>query len=200
MLLRNLLLKLRQRRILRHSWQVIRITDPVAYICNILLGRITKTSGYEGAVNVVLERSFIGNIPHMESVFVEIDDRPVPFFIYDSHYAGADILKMKFTDYDTVDKVSEFKGCRVFLTTGEKVIDNSDEFAEITDYEVYTIENILLGRIKEIIQNPGQYLLSITSPDNKEILIPLHEDFIVNIDDPGRKLVLKIPEGLTEIN
>ncbi|MBI5008730.1 MAG: 16S rRNA processing protein RimM [Bacteroidia bacterium] len=200
MLPRNLLLKLRQRRILRHSWQVIRIADPMAYICNILLGRITKTSGYEGAVNVILERSFIGNIPHMESVFVEIDERPVPFFIYDYHYAGSDILKLKFTDYDTVDRVSELKGCRVFLTSGEKVTDDSDGFSEITGYEVYTMDNILLGRIKEIIQNPGQYLLSITSPDRKEILIPLHEDFIVNLDDTGRKLILNIPEGLKDLN
>jgi len=172
----------------------------VAYIYNILLGRIAKTSGYEGAVNVILERSFIGNIPHMESVFVEIDERPVPFFIYDSHYAGADILKLKFTDYDTVDKVSEFKGCRVYLTEGDKESDSTDDFGEITGYEVYTVDNILIGQIKEIIQNPGQYLLNITSPDRREILIPLHEDFIVNLDDPGRKLVLKIPEGLTDLN
>jgi len=180
--------------------QVIRITDPMAYICNILLGRITKTSGYEGAVNVILERSFIGNIPHMESVFVEIDERPVPFFIHEYEYAGSDIMKLKFIDYDTVDKVSEFKGCRVFLTTGEKASDSSDEFAEITGYEVYTTDNLLLGRIKEIIHNPGQYLLSITSPDRNEILIPLHEDFIVNLDDPGRKLIMNIPEGLTDLN
>jgi len=172
----------------------------MAYSCNILLGRITKTSGYEGAVNVVLERSFIGNIPHMESVFVEIDERPVPFFIYDSHYAGADILKLKFTDYDTVDKVSEFKGCKVYLTEGDKESESTDEFVEITGYEVYTVDNILLGKIKEIIQNPGQYLLNITSPDRREILIPLHEDFIVKLDDHGRKLILKIPDGLTDLN
>ena len=51
------------------------------YRCNILLGRVTKTSGFEGAVVVRLERSFIENIPQIESVFVEIDGRPVPFFI-----------------------------------------------------------------------------------------------------------------------
>ncbi len=136
----------------------------------------------------------------MESVFVETDGRPVPFFIYDYQYAGADILKLKFTDYDSVDKVSEFKGCNVYLTSGDKVTDNSEVFSGITGYEVYTDNNIALGYINEIIQNPGQLLLSITSPNNKEILIPLHEDFIVNIDDAGQKLILNIPEGLTDIN
>jgi 16S rRNA processing protein RimM len=172
----------------------------MAYSGNILLGRITKASGFEGAVNVKLERSFIDNIPQMESVFIEIDERPVPFFIYEYEYSGTDILKLKFTDYDTVDKVSEFKGCRVFLTSACDIGDANEDFADLTGYEVYTHDNILVGNIKEIIQNPAQLLLNITSPDNKEILIPLHEDFIVLLDDQGRKLVLRIPEGLTEIN
>ncbi|MBK9390265.1 MAG: 16S rRNA processing protein RimM [Bacteroidetes bacterium] len=172
----------------------------MTYSCNILLGRITKASGYEGAVNVKLERFFIENIPQMESVFVEIDERPVPFFIYDYEYSGTDILKLKFTDYDTVDKVSEFRGCKVFLTSTSEIVDSNDDFAAITGYEVYTDDNILLGHIKEIIQNPGQLLLNITSTDKREILVPLHEDFIVLLDDRGRKLVLKIPEGLTDIN
>ena len=65
----------------------------MAYKNEILLGRITKVSGYEGAVTVKLERIFSENLPHMESVFLEIEGRPVPFFISDSEYSGADILK-----------------------------------------------------------------------------------------------------------
>jgi len=172
----------------------------MAYNAEILLGRIIKTSGYEGAVNLKLERNFFENIPQLESVFVEIDERPVPFFIYEYEYSGTDILKLKFTDYDTVDKVSEFKGCRVFLTSVCDISHTNEDFEEMTGYKVYTDDNILLGHIREIIQNPGQLLLNITSIENREILIPLHEDFIVLLDDEAQKLVLKIPEGLTEIN
>ena len=53
----------------------------MAYKNDILLGRITKVSGYEGAVTVKLEKIFTENIPQMESVFLEIEGRPVPFFI-----------------------------------------------------------------------------------------------------------------------
>ena len=47
----------------------------MAYTCKILLGRITKASGYEGAVTVKLERSFIGKIPEMESAVVAFQGR-----------------------------------------------------------------------------------------------------------------------------
>ena len=88
----------------------------MAYKNNILLGRITKVSGYEGAVAVKVEKIFTENIPQMESVFLEIEGRPVPFFISAMEYSGADILKLWFEGYDSAEKISEFTGCRIFLT------------------------------------------------------------------------------------
>jgi ribosomal protein L35AE/L33A len=51
----------------------------MAYKKHILLGKITKVHGFEGAVTIRLERSFSDNILKMESVFIETDGRPVPF-------------------------------------------------------------------------------------------------------------------------
>jgi 16S rRNA processing protein RimM len=197
---RNQLLKLRQKKSLRSSCPGIRIIDPMAYSCKILLGHITKVNGYEGAVTVKLERSFIDNIPQMESVFLEIEGRPVPFFISESDYNGSDVLKLRFSYYDSADDVSEFKGCKVFLTSENEEIGKPEALSAITGYKVKTEENVFIGHINEVIQNPGQWLLSITSPQKREILIPLHEDLIVHLDDKNKVLVMKIPEGLTEIN
>jgi 16S rRNA processing protein RimM len=58
----------------------------------------------------------------------------------------------------------------------------------------------LIGTVTEIIKNPGHDLLKIVSPDEKEILIPYHEDFIISFDDQGKTILVKLPEGLTEIN
>ena len=115
---------------------VIRINDPMAYNSDILLGRITKVNGYEGAVTVKLEKIFFENIPQMESVFLEIEGRPVPFFISDSEYSGADILKLKFEDYDSIEKISEFTGCRVFLTTGIPAENPADDIQSLIGYKV----------------------------------------------------------------
>jgi 16S rRNA processing protein RimM len=176
------------------------VIDTMAYNCKILLGHITKVSGYEGAVTIKLERSFIDNIPQMESVFIEIEGRPVPFFISETDYSGSDILKLRFSDYDSSEKVNEFKGFGVYLTSAEEVNEKQEEFGELTGYEVRTNENVIIGRIEEVIQNPGQWLLNISSPQKREILIPLHEDLIIHLDDKNRVLIMKIPEGLTEIN
>ena len=179
---------------------VIRINDPMAYNSDILLGRITKVSGYEGAVTVRLEKIFFENIPFMESVFLEIEGRLVPFFVSESEYSGADILKLTFEGYDSVDKIGEFTGCRIFLTTDMPDSDKTEDFPDLVGYKVLVQNKRFLGLIKEVIPNSGQWLLSVLSEQDKEVLIPFHNHFVLSIDRKKKILTMDIPEGLTEIN
>lgn len=170
----------------------------MAYQYNILLGEIIKTSGFEGAVLVKLDRKFIENIPALESVFLEVEGRPVPFFISSFEYTGSDILRLTFEGYESVEKVSQFKGCRIFLTStsDEKEI---PENLQLEGYSVCDRNGKSLGKISEVIENPGNLLLSILS-EGKEILVPLHENLILKVDRRKKAIFMEIPEGLTEIN
>ena len=172
----------------------------MAYLCKILLGRITKVSGYEGAVAIKLEKSFIDNIPEMESVFLEVEGRPVPFFISGMDYTGADILKLRFEGYNTGEKISEFTGCRVFLTSVSNSKRREEDNPDMIGYLVYVQDNKLLGSISEVLPNSGQWLINVVSLNRKNILIPFHEDFIVSIDKKKQIIVMDIPEGLIDIN
>jgi 16S rRNA processing protein RimM len=172
----------------------------MAYNTGILLGRITKASGFEGAVAVKLEQFFSGKIPHMESVFLEVEGRPVPFFIADYDYSGADILKLRFQGYDSPEVITGFVGCRVFLTGPAEADNSRDDMNLLTGFTVLSSDNKVIGTISEIIPNPGQLLLDVISPAEKHILIPLHEDFIVSIDRKKSQMVMNLPEGLTDIN
>jgi 16S rRNA processing protein RimM len=179
---------------------VIGICDPMAYNNDILLGRITKVSGYEGAVAVKLEKIFTENIPQMESVFLEVEGRPVPFFISDIDYSGADILKLQFEGYTSNEKISEFIGCRIFLTADTIINVRNADNSDLIGYKVIVNENEALGIISDVIPNNGQWLISVLAVNRKSILIPFHEDFIVRIDKKEKKIFMDIPDGLIEIN
>jgi len=172
----------------------------MAYRYQILLGRISKVSGYNGTVSVKLEKSFFDNIPEMESVFLEIDGKPVPFFISSSEYSGGDLLKLKFKGYDSFEKVGEFTGCRIFLTTLSEETSTAESHESLSGFKVILKSKDLIGTVKETIQNPGQDLLNIISPEGKEILIPFHEAFILKISIKNKSILVELPEGLTEIN
>ncbi len=172
----------------------------MAHRGNILLGRIGKVHGFEGAVTVKLEKIFYGNLPEMETVFLEIEGRAVPFFISWLEYGGGNVLKLKFEGYNSIEKISEFTGCRVFLTSDPENTAATINIMDLKDYKVILQDNTPLGIITEIIQNPGQWLITIISPDKKEILIPFHDDFILKINHSKKTILMDLPEGLTEIN
>jgi 16S rRNA processing protein RimM len=171
----------------------------MAYKYGILLGKIIKVSGYNGAVAVKLEKIFTENIPQMEPVFLEIEGRPVPFLITTLEYTGADILKLWFEGYDSNEKIGEFIGCRIFLISGtyDKLKEDNQN---LIGYKVFVEEDKLLGSVSDVLANNGQWLINIISTNKKDILIPFHEDFIVSIDKRGKVIIMNIPEGLTEIN
>lgn len=171
----------------------------MTYNRDILLGRITKIHEYDGSVTIKLEKAFIENINEMESVFLESDGRLVPFFISSLDYTGADQLKLKFEDYDSSEKMKEFKGARVYLTTGN--IENiSPDLSDVTGFRIILEDNTVIGVVKNIITNPGQSILNVQSPSGKEILIPFHDDFIINTQKDQKILIMRLPEGLIEIN
>lgn len=171
----------------------------MAYNANILLGRIAKVHGFEGSVSVRLEKNFIENIPDMESVFLEIDGKPVPFFIQKSEYPGGDLLRIKFEGYNTADQVTGFTGCLIFLTAGEGT-ENSDNVRAIVNYHIMLPDGTSIGTVREVVENPGQWLLIIVTSSGKELLVPFHDDLILSADKKKKIIVMDLPEGLLEIN
>jgi 16S rRNA processing protein RimM len=172
----------------------------MAYEYNILLGRIIKVSGFGGAVTIKIEKFFTDNIPEMGSVFLEVEGKPVPFLISGIEYSGADLLKLVFEGYASNDKVIEFIGSRVFLTSGSYKNDPVEDSQNLIGYKVVVQEGRLLGSISALIPNQGQLLINVRSAEKKDILIPFHEHFIVSVDKKQKVIIMKIPEGLTEIN
>jgi 16S rRNA processing protein RimM len=170
------------------------------YESQISLGRIAKIHGNEGSVSVQLEKEFIDNIPEMESVFLEIEGKLVPFFISHIEYAGGTIARLQFDGYREFDKISEFNGCRVFLTSTPEEYHQSLSSPDLTGFRIFSSGDEYLGTIAKITDNPGQTLLSVISAGGKEVLIPLHEDLIVRIIKGKKKIIMELPEGLAELN
>jgi len=172
----------------------------MAHNKHILLGRIKKTHGFEGAVTVKVEKIFSENIPEPESVFLEIEGRPVPFFIEYSEQPDSLTLRLKFDGYNSSSAMMEFVGCNVFLTETAGKQGKEIRYPGLVGYSVESADGIVKGVVKELIENPSQMLLNIVSRSGKEFLVPLHEDLIEEVDNNKKIIRLIIPEGLEEIN
>ncbi|MGD0583416.1 MAG: ribosome maturation factor RimM [Bacteroidales bacterium] len=166
----------------------------------ILLGKIKKINGFEGTVTVRTDRNFSGKLPQTESLFLEIDGRAVPFFLkYIEHFPDGSV-RMKFEDYDSYEKVKEFIGCNVLLPSSLNEAEDESGSGDLVGFRVLNENGSDIGQIAELIKNPGQFILRVTDDKGKEILLPLHEDLIVEIDPELKQIRMIIPDGLIGLN
>ena len=166
---------------------------------HILLGKITRTHGFDGSVIIRRDKNFSGETGGIESVFLEIDGRPVPFFIDYLEYYNEDLLQVKFQDYNNTGKVREFTGCNVYITTRHPDTGIAEDHYNFEGYTIITTDNVTAGIVLEVVRNPAQWLLRVNSDRGGEVLIPLHEDLVVEIDDNIKVIRMIIPEGLWDI-
>ncbi len=171
----------------------------MSYEKHILLGKITRVYGFNGVVTIKLERNFSEKIPEMESVYIEIDGRPVPFFVKYAEQPDDISIRLQFSGYESDLKMKEFVGSNVYLTKGVK-ISRSDDMSSLINYKVLSGEKEMIGSVIELIEQPGHFLLNIKTTRGKELLLPLHEDLIISIDKKRKIIEMIIPEGIDEIN
>ncbi len=68
----------------------------------------------------------------------------------------------------------------------------------LTGFQVSEQRRGSLGKIQAVIEIQNNPLIELLI-NEKEVLIPLQEDFIVHIDWKKRELTMQLPEGLIEL-
>ena len=69
---------------------------------------------------------------------------------------------------------------------------------EVVDYLVVDEEKGELGKVNEIIEYPTQSIIQVLK-EGKEILIPIHDDIIKDVNRDERKIYIKAPHGLIDM-
>ncbi|HSE50791.1 MAG TPA: hypothetical protein VLB00_01290, partial [Gemmatimonadales bacterium] len=55
-----------------------------------------------------------------------------------------------------------------------------------------------LGLVSEVTELPSGIMLLVQGP-KREFLVPFRKEFVVEVDRPARRLVVELPEGMTEL-
>jgi 16S rRNA processing protein RimM len=150
---------------------------------------------------LILEHSFgkKTSLKGLETIFIEeTKDTFLPYFI--------DSTKIK-NDKETLISIEGIssKEAAHFLIKKEVWLDENDfkKFAasaapiSLLGFMVVN-DGVELAEVIEVIEQPHQVLCKIML-ENKEALIPVHEDSLEKIDTKNRKLFVNLPDGLLDI-
>lgn len=164
------------------------------------LGKIAKKFSFKGEVLLYLDTDEPELYEEMESVFVEFNKNLVPFFIESSSLYKNDFLRVKFEDVDSEADADEIMGCGVYLPLSmlPKLEGNQFYFHEVIGFEVVDKRLGAVGIIQSINDSTAQPLFEVLN-GTTEILIPMIDNFLVEIDRKNKKVIMDLPEGLIEM-
>lgn len=164
------------------------------------LGKIVRKYSFKGEVVIKLDTDEPELYQNMESVFVEHGKDLIPFFITESLLQKGNQLRVRFETVDTEQDADAIMNSGIYLPLEflPKLKGNQFYFHEVIDFLVEDVNFGEVGVIKGINDSTAQALFEIEK-DGIEILIPMVDDFIKQIDRKNKRVVLQTPPGLIEM-
>ncbi|MFN3753102.1 ribosome maturation factor RimM [Flavobacterium sp.] len=164
------------------------------------LGKIAKKFSFKGEVLIYLDTDEPELYENMESVFVEFNKNLVPFFIENSSLHKNDFLRVQFEDVDSEEEADKLIGCEIYLPLSmlPKLEGNKFYFHEVIGFEIEDKRLGVFGIIQSINDTTAQPLFEVLNGE-VEMLIPMIDHFLVEIDRKNKKVVMDLPEGLVEM-
>lgn len=164
------------------------------------LGHIAKLHGFKGELSISLDTDNPHEYDTLESVFVEYDQKLIPFFLEKIEIRRDGSAVIRFEDYATEEKVKKFIGCSLYMPL--EVMPEVDEKRlhadEVIGFEVVDLQHGNIGFIKSVLLVSGNPILEIDF-NGQEILIPNQPDFIQQLDRKRKILFLDTPPGLIDL-
>ncbi len=163
------------------------------------LGTISRKFSFKGEVVLQINPDLDYFPTDIESVFVEFQQKRIPFFIEFSKAHKKNSIRLKFEDVNSEDEADKLVKRDIYVLKSE--IDINEEFSlkDLIGFNAYDEEDVLIGEITGLNTSTPQTLFELSS-DNGPLLIPYNESWILEIDEENQAIYFELPDGLLDLN
>ncbi|MGZ4829622.1 MAG: ribosome maturation factor RimM [Candidatus Angelobacter sp.] len=176
----------------------------------VTIARVVKTQGRHGEVAATLLTDFpelfetrkklfalSGTGSTKQSGAAELSRRKLDL---DEHWFHKGMVVMKFAGVDSISDAEKLVGSEIQIPRSERAALGSDEFY-VSDLAGCTVTDSgrEIGRIKDVQFGSGEAPLLVIEGE-KEYLVPFAAAYIEKIALEQKRLEMKLPEGLLELD
>ena len=172
------------------------------------IGIINKPHGVKGEVSFTFTDDIFDRVD-CDYLILLLDGILVPFFIEEYRFRSDNAALVKFEGIDTAEKARSFTNVEVYFP--KKYMEEQDEITSwnfFVGFKVYDVHHGDLGEVVDVddatmnvlfvIEKEGDLVVGKFSKEGEELLLPAHEEFILDIDKAQKVLTVDIPEGLLD--
>jgi 16S rRNA processing protein RimM len=165
------------------------------------LGKVVRKHSYKGEVVLKLDTDEPELYKNLESVFLDLNSKLLPFFIESSLLQKGNQLRVKFEDFTTEADAERILKKDVYLplTMLPKLEGNKFYYHEVIGFDLIDENFGVVGEIVAINDSTAQELFIVKNNENKEVLIPLIDEFLIKVDRDSRQIIVNTPKGLIEM-
>ena len=165
------------------------------------LGTVSKVQGIKGKLIFRLEVDFPEDYSKLESVYIELNAKLVPFFIEEIEILPKGFARVKLEDVNSDEQAQALVKGNLLLPLDNLPTLKEDQFHfhEITGFKVIDEDQGDVGEIIEYLDFPANPQLLVDHKGN-EVLIPISNNFYRGIDKKKQEIYVSLPPGLIEVN
>ncbi|MBT8261329.1 MAG: ribosome maturation factor RimM [Bacteroidia bacterium] len=164
------------------------------------VGKIVKKYSFKGELLVKLDTDEPKQFLKMESVFVEKHKNLIPFFIESVSLHKSSLLRIKFEEVSTEADAEALLGSELYLPLDllPELSGNQFYYHEIIGFKIVDTSFGEVGTITGVNDSTAQALFEIDR-EGVEILIPVSDEIIKEVDRTTKTILIEAPEGLIDI-
>lgn len=164
------------------------------------LGKIVKKYSFKGELLIKLDTDQPELFENMESVFVELRKKLVPFFIENSYLHKSELLRVKFEDVDTEEEAESLLNAELYLPLEflPELTGNQFYYHEIIGFTAKDKSFGEIGKITGVNDSTAQALFEIDF-NGQQVLVPIIDQFLEEVDRENKIIHLNLPEGFMSL-
>ncbi|MDA9977645.1 ribosome maturation factor RimM [Flavobacteriaceae bacterium] len=163
------------------------------------LGKIVSKFSFKGEVLLKLDSDEI-DFKKLKTIFLEIDGAIIPYSIDNIKLHKSSLLRIRFENINNEEKANKIIKIKTYLPIKDlpKLNGNKFYYHEITNFMVLDLTLGEIGKVLKVNDQTSQPIIVVIN-NNSEIMIPLVDDFLIDINRDKKTLTFNLPEGLTTL-
>jgi 16S rRNA processing protein RimM len=166
----------------------------------VIVAHAVRTRGLKGELVADLLTDFPERFDETKTLVAVTADGKRQTLTLEDFWFQKDRVILKFEGYDSIEAATDLVGRDFAVPETERVpLEEGSYYQwELEGCQVQTVSGIGVGQVKEVLATGGVEILVIAGKE-REILIPMAESIVVEIDVRNKRIVLDPPEGLLEL-
>ena len=159
------------------------------------IAQVLKSNGTEGEIILGFRDFGPEDIDLQEPVFTYFDGLPVPFFIESFSKKGNSKAVVRLTGVSNLEDAEEIAGKAVYGETDIYEIEDEESLDSLIGWTLLDENGKVAGEISDYEDIPGNPCIYLETPGG-QVMLPLHEDLVLEVNDKEKTIMMRIPEGL----